>query len=311
MHEDVVERHAVLADGHHLQLHVVEHQPLVHVLAEEHLFALTEGDGVFRPHLLVAGERLVSTVIEYHAVHQHLDDRQAVVLRSGHHALRGQVHLGVYRTGEESAVGTYHQFAGIERTLHRTVGRRLGNLAELRRRRVLSFGETVNLVIEQHHVQVDVTADGVDEMVAADGERVAVARHHKDAQVGVGRLETRSDGVGTAVYAVETVCAHVIGETRRTADTGDHRETRMFHVGIGGYLRHGLLDGTQHGIVAAAGTPLNFLVAFEVRNRIFEFAHDYFSNNSLNLSTSSSFVNGSPCTLLNCSYRNCGNDIRM
>ena len=36
---------------------------------------------MFRPHLLVAGERLVSTVIEYHAVHQHLDDRQAVVLQ--------------------------------------------------------------------------------------------------------------------------------------------------------------------------------------------------------------------------------------
>src|SRR5699024_8067590 len=142
---------------------------------------LTEGDGMFRPHLLVAGKRLVGAVIEYHAVHQYLDDRQAVVLRGGHHTLRGQVHLGVYRTGEEGAVRAYHQFAGIERTLHRTVGRRLGNLAELRRRRILSFGKAVNLVVKQHHVQVDVAADGVDEVVAADGKRVAVARHHEDA----------------------------------------------------------------------------------------------------------------------------------
>src|SRR3712207_9277773 len=43
----------------------------------------------------------------------------------------------------------------------------LGDLAELRCRRVLPLGQPVDLVVEQNDGEVDVAAQGVDEVVAA------------------------------------------------------------------------------------------------------------------------------------------------
>ena len=39
----------------------------------------------------------------------------------------------------------------------------------------MTFGQTVDAVVQQNHVQVDVTAYGVDEVITADGQTVTVA----------------------------------------------------------------------------------------------------------------------------------------
>ena len=53
-----------------------------------------------------------------------------------------------------------------------------------RGRRILALGQAVDLVVEQDDLQVDVAADGVDQVVAADRQAVAVAGDHPDLQVG-------------------------------------------------------------------------------------------------------------------------------
>ena len=45
----------------------------------------------------------------------------------------------------------------------------------------------------------------MNEMVAADGETVAVARHLPDGQFGVRGLDTRSDCAATPVNGIETI----------------------------------------------------------------------------------------------------------
>ena len=79
----------------------------------------------------------------------------------------------------------------------------------------MSLRQTVDLVVEQDDVQIDVAADGMDEVVAADGQRVAVTRGYPHRQTRVGRLDARSHGVRTTVDRVEAERLHVVDEARR------------------------------------------------------------------------------------------------
>ena len=52
----------------------------------------------------------------------------------------------------------------------------------------MTFGQTVDAVVQQNHVQVDVTAYGVDEVITADGQTVTVAGDLPYRQVGIATL---------------------------------------------------------------------------------------------------------------------------
>ena len=56
------------------------------------------------------------------------------------------------------------------------------------------------------------------EMVAADGEAVAVARHLPHCEVRTGGLESCGDGGRTTMDGVHAVGVHVIREARRATD---------------------------------------------------------------------------------------------
>ena len=216
-------------------------------------------------------------VVEDHAILQNFGYRHTLVFRRCDQALFGQIHLHIDRTGEERAFRTDHQFAGVERFFDRTVGRGLGDFTQLRGRRVLTFGQTVDLVVEQDRVEVDVAADRVDEVVAADGQRVAVARGNPNVQTRIRSLHTRSDGVGASVYGVEAEGLHIVNEARRAADARDEREEVVRRIGLVGNFGQGPLYGIQNCVVTAAGTPSYFLVAFEVCRSIFVICHGFIS----------------------------------
>ena len=111
---------------------------------------------------------------------------------------------------EERAFGTQYERTGIERMFDGAVRRGLGDGAELGGRRILALRQTVDLIVEEHDIDVDVATDGVDEMVSADGEGVAVAAGLPHGQGRIGHLDTCGDGRCTAVDAVEPVGVHVI-----------------------------------------------------------------------------------------------------
>ena len=275
--QDVVERVAVLTDGHDLELHVLEDEALLPVGAEEHLLAVAQRDRVLGARGLVTGVGRMGLVVEDHAVLKHLDHRHALVHRGGHEALLREVDLHVDRAGEERALGADDQLARVEGLLDRAVGRGLGDLAQLRGGGVLSLGQSVDLVVEEDDVQVDVAADGVDEVVAADGQRVAVTGRHPDREARVGHLDARCHGVGAAVDRVEAEGLHVVDEARRAADARYEREEVVGRVGAVGNLGQCALHGVQDGVVAAAGAPAYFLVAFEIRRGVFEVCHGVIS----------------------------------
>ncbi len=100
----------------------------------------------------------------------------------------------------------------------------------------------------------------MDEVVAADGESVSVARHLPDGQLRVGHLAACGNGGRTTVNGVHAVGIHVVGQAAGTADTRNHCDA----VGSHAYLGHGFVQGGQEKVVAATRTPagLSFLIIF-------------------------------------------------
>ena len=275
--EHVVDGISVLADGYDLQAHVLEYETLALVGTEEHLLTVAQRDGALGARSLVTCKVGVGLVVEDDAVDQSLYDGHTFVFGRSNKAILRQRDLHVDGAGEEGSLGAYDQLARVEGLLDRAVGRGLGDLAQLRGGGVLPLGQAVDLVVEENDVQVDVAADGVDEVVAADGQRVAVTGRHPDREARVGHLDARCHGVGAAVDRVEAEGLHVVDEARRAADARYEREEVVGRVGAVGNLGQCALHGVQNGVVAAAGAPAYLLVAFEIRRGVFEVCHGVIS----------------------------------
>ena len=179
--EDVVDGIAVLAQGDGLEAEAVLHEAFLHVAAEEHLLALAQADDVVVA-LILVGEVGVDAVVEDDAVLEYLDHGGSLMLGGGHHDVLGVLEEDVDAACEEGAACAEDELGGDEGVLGGAVGGGLGDGAAVGGGGVLALGESVDLVVEQHYVYVDIAAHGVDEVVAADGQRVAVARGDPDAE---------------------------------------------------------------------------------------------------------------------------------
>ena len=129
-------------------------------------------------------EDVEDAVVEDRAVLVDLDERRARGARRPHAA------PSVRCLRSESMVRATKRRLGAERERHRVEGcveraerRRLGDLADLRGGGVLALGQAVDLVVEQQDLEVDVAAQRVDQVVAADRQRVAVTGDDPDRQV--------------------------------------------------------------------------------------------------------------------------------
>ena len=123
----------------------------------------------------------------------------------------------------------------------------------------MTFGQTVDAVVEKAYIEVDIATYLVDEVVATDSEAVAVASHLPNIEFGVAGLDAGSDSTSTSVDGVEAVGVEVMRHTARATNTRDHyglvrRDT---------HLCHGLLQCHTDSMVTTARAKLNGLVTFE------------------------------------------------
>src|SRR5439155_2007669 len=90
---------------------------------------------------------------------------------------------------------------GVDGLLGGAEGGRLGLLPKLRSRRVLPLRQSVDPVVEQQDLDVQVAAQTMDQMIAPDAQPVAVPGDHPDRQLRSGRLETGGQSGRTPVAA--------------------------------------------------------------------------------------------------------------
>jgi hypothetical protein len=169
-------------------------------------------------------DRVERAVVVDVAVLVDLDQRRPLV-RGGAAQDLGQVLLvGVDRARHEGGLRAQRDRDRVEGPVERPHRRRLVPRAERARRRVLPFREPVDLVVEEQDLDVHVPAQRMDQVVAADRQRVTVAGHDPDGQVRSGRGEARRDRRRASVDRVHPVGLHVVGEARGAADPGDEHD---------------------------------------------------------------------------------------
>ena len=135
--------------------------------------------------------------------------------------------VGVDRAGDERRLGGQGHRQRHDRVVDRAVGRRLRALAELGGRRRLALGQPVDAVVEHDELDVDVAAHRVEDVVAADRERVAVAGDDPDHEVRPGGLEAGRERRRPAVDRVEAVGVHVVRQPARAADAADEDDVLL------------------------------------------------------------------------------------
>ena len=124
-----------------------------------------------------------------------------------------QLQFRIKAPGKEGTLRSKDQTAGIERVLDCAIRRGLGDGSEFRCRRILSLGKTVNLVVEQNHIDVYVPSDGMDEVVAADCQGIAVATGLPHGKGRVCHLDAGGNRRGPSVNGMEAVGVHIIWKT--------------------------------------------------------------------------------------------------
>src|SRR5207253_8707033 len=111
-----------------------------------------------------------------------------------------------------------------ERMVERPERRGLRDLPLFGRWRVLALGQPVDLVVEQQDLEVDVAAQRVDQMVAADRQCVAVPGDQPYREIRPSGGQTGGDGRSSPVDTVYPVGVHVVDEPPGASDTGDERD---------------------------------------------------------------------------------------
>ena len=120
-----------------------------------------------------------------------------------------------------------------------------------RRRRGLFLRQAIDEVVHDEIGHVDVFARAVIEMVAADGEPVAVAAEQKHMQIGPGETDARRERDGAAMDEMRAVAVDEIRKARRTTDACESDDLFVLEVA---FLEH-LVERGEHGEIAAAGAP--------------------------------------------------------
>src|SRR5271155_1140525 len=258
MHQQIFFGDAI-SQGDYFEIETDEANSLVAILAEDQRLAVFELDDLLASGFFF-GDGFPSAVVENIAVLQDFDVG-GTLMRCWFPQGFFQVLLeDVHGARDESGFGTERERERTERAIHGTEGRGFGLLADFRCGRVLAFGEAVNFIVEHQDFEADVAAQHVNGVVAADGERVAVAGGYPYVEIGADQFHAGGDGGRAAVDGVETEGVHVIREAAGAADAGDEDE---FLARDAEFSEDGL-NGGEDGVIAAAGAPADFLVGLEI-----------------------------------------------
>src|SRR5580658_6170161 len=250
--------HAV-AQSHDFGALTVHPNTLVGILAEDERFAVAQNQLMIGLDLLVT-DIVEGAVVEDVAVLENLDEGGAAMSVGPFDHIAKVLDLNVHRTGDEGGMDAEGDGDRIEGEINGADRSRLGDLADFGGRRILPFGQAVDTVVEEQEFEIDVAAEHMHQMVAADGEAIAVTGNDPYVEVGARDLQPGGEGRCAAVNRMEAVGVHVIGEAAGAADTRDKDNIFARHA----EFRHHALDLGQNRVITASGAPAYFLVGDEI-----------------------------------------------
>src|ERR1700730_17174509 len=96
--------------------------------------------------------------------------------------------IPIHTSGYESGICSHSKGQRIKRMINTAEGSGLGNLIFFRGRRILSFGQAVDLVIEQKDIQIKISSKQMNGVVAPNAEAVSISGHDPHTQLGPSSL---------------------------------------------------------------------------------------------------------------------------
>ena len=156
---------------------------------------------------------------------------------------------------DEARARAEREAARADRPVDRAERRRRRARAGAAGRRVLALGQAVDLVVEQQHLAIEIAAQQVHHVVAADRQPVAVAGDDPDVELGIGELDARRDRRRAAVDGVEAVGLDVVGEAARAADAGDEHGVLRARADLGQGPLHRLEDRSSRRSRGTSALP--------------------------------------------------------
>ena len=243
-------------------------------------------------HLFIRDSSM-SPISKDHAVLKNFHNSSTLMTHTSLDNFCTQIDIHIQRTSEKFPLRTDYQLSRVKRGLNCSVRRSFSFRTQFRGWRILSFRQPVNLIIEHQSGNINITANSMNKMVTTNSQSVTVTGNLKNIQFRIGTLSSGCNSSSPAMNRMKTISIHVIGETGRTSNSGNYCP-RLFRVP---QFSHGLLYGVNDTMVTATRTPTNLLVALKIFRCIL-FCHDYFPNNSVIFSFSSTTVKGNPATLL-------------
>src|SRR5664279_1961888 len=115
--------------------------------------------------------------------------------------------------GDENRSRRFHQIRQVERWIVRPIRIGRGNDIARRRRGCLSASHGIDQVVNADDFDVYVTARGVNQVIAADCEQIAIAGVNHNVQLGVCQLQAGGEWNSATVRGVERVLFDVAGNT--------------------------------------------------------------------------------------------------
>ncbi len=94
--------------------------------------------------------------------------------------------------------------------LYSPVGRSLGYSPELGCRRILPLGKSVDSVVEEQDIDVNIAPYGVYKMVASYRESISIPADLPHCKRGVGDLDAGAYGGSASVDGMESIGVHII-----------------------------------------------------------------------------------------------------
>lgn len=237
----------------------VQFDAFVALCAKDQGLALLQEEGIIGFGRLLS-EHFKNAIIEDIAVLIDLQEGRTLVLMAADKRFLQVLGIAVHCPGNKGGIRSHGQGQWVEWMVDTAEGGGLGYFILFRSGGILPFCKAIDLVIEQHHVHIEVAAEQVNGMVTADAQAVAVTGHDPNAEVGPGCLQSAGNGCCTAVDGVHAVRIHIIWEAAAAADSGDDHNIFFGDPQSG----HDLLYLRQDGIVAAARAPAYFLVTREI-----------------------------------------------
>jgi hypothetical protein len=117
----------------------------------------------------------------------------------------------------------------------------------------LAFGKRIKFVIMDHHRNIGIAAQHMEEMVAAFAVTVAFSGDNDGCEKRIGHMDAQGRRKGSSMQSIEKITVEIVRQFGGLTYSGNEATL----MGLFSQCRQRRLEGVQNSEIRASGTPLD------------------------------------------------------